>query len=148
MKISAIYACLTLAMPAFAQACDALEEQLNTRDGISAYLKQDTSRELLCAVALIQNGKTSSFCYAMFDYRSPDAHTALVRLEAAFPDCFPTRATSGAGEVVNHPDSFDQKQFCTPEYDLSLSFKDKATLSQTLVFLRLDESASRPNSCE
>ncbi|WP_334067799.1 hypothetical protein [Nereida ignava] len=73
---------------------------------------------------------------------------ALKRLDATLANCFPAREMNGAVDIVNHPDSFDQKQFCAPEYDLSLSLKDKATLSQTLVFLRLDESANVPNSCE
>jgi len=55
---------------------------------------------------------------------------------------------TGAGDIVNHLDSFEQKQFCTPENTLSLSLKDKATINQTLVFLRLDESANLPNFCE
>ncbi|WP_375267510.1 hypothetical protein [Planktotalea sp.] len=69
MKSSATFVFLAMAMPAYAQTCDALDAQLNTRDGVSTYLTQDTSREVIFAVALMQNGKTSSFCYAMYEYR-------------------------------------------------------------------------------
>lgn len=134
-------------LPVFAQDCDALKAQLSTRQGLDTYLHQETGKEVICAIALQTNGQTSTYCYAIFDYRSEQANDAFKQLQSKLSSCFSPLKAQGAGDIVNHPDSFDQKQYCADQNDLSLSLKDKATLNQTLVFLRLDQRGPNEQSC-
>ncbi len=43
--------------------------------------------------------------------------------------------------TVNHPDSYDQITTQISGRDVSLPLKDKGALAQTLVFLRISQSA-------
>ena len=49
------------------------------------------------------------------------------------------RQKESDGEDVNHPDSFDQLPAEFGVHELSLSWKDKGALEQTLIFLRASQ---------
>ena len=139
---------LALALPAQAETCNALQAQLSSRENIKTYLQQETARDVNCAIALMADGQESSYCYAIFDYRTTDARDAFNLLNTNLSNCFTAKSQKGAGGLVNHPDSFDQNQFCAPNAHLSLSLKDKGNLNQTLVFLRLDGTSAPDSACQ
>lgn len=147
LRSSLTLVALVAAQPGHTEICDPLKKQVSTRNGISAFLQQETERDVICAIALMPDGQDSSYCYAIFDYRSPKARDAFERLNTNLSTCFTVQAQDGTGSIVNHPDSFDQHQFCAPGALLSLSLKDKGNLNQTLVFLRLDGAASANGAC-
>ena len=147
-KVALICTTCALALPLQAETCNDLETRLSTRDVVSAYLKQETTKDVLCAIALLPDGQESSYCYAIFPYRDPQAVDAFERLGTTLTDCFVLKAAVGTGDIVNHPDSFDQNAFCAADYELSLSLKDKGNLNQTLIFLRLDGKSASSNACQ
>ena len=150
IKLALSTTILTLAQPGSANECSALSEQLSTPNRISDYLTQETKQDVICAIALMPNGQESSYCYAIFGYRSEKARATLDELKTRLSSCFEPLAIkgAGAGENVNHPDSFDHYQFCNNTNTLSLSLKDKSALAQTLVFLRLDPHAPDKPLCK
>ena len=87
-----------------------------------------------CQKARAAGGNTSHHCAWSFDYRAPAAREFFEGLEAKVQTCLGA-APAGAAAPVNHPDTFDQRTFRTPDLALSLSLKDKASQRRTLVFL-------------
>ncbi len=83
-------------------------------------------------------GVTISYCAVAFDYRADDATAVFDRVATALAACMAEVTDTGAGQVVNHPDSFAQKQFAKGGVEWSLSLKDKGGLEQTLIFLRAE----------
>ena len=48
----------------------------------------------------------------------------------------------GEDQPVNHPDSYDLREWDTPDGTFAISVKDKGGLNRTLVFFRLEPKAS------
>ncbi|MEM9577847.1 MAG: hypothetical protein AAF999_12635 [Pseudomonadota bacterium] len=88
-----------------------------------------------CTRSRTLGGGTSDDCHWSFPYRSEAAYSSFARVSKQLQSC--------SGDVqfeqeprVNHPDSYDQITATIGDTDLSLSLKDKAALSETLIFLR------------
>lgn len=92
-------------------------------------------------------GAEVSHCYSAFAYRDAAALQALAELYADLSACFGARRAQETGALVNHPDSFEQAQFCMNSGSLSLSLKDKAALQETLVFIRSTRAKLDPDQC-
>ena len=59
-------------------------------------------------------------------------------LDQEIRHCFDNAVALPADTAVNHPDSYLLKRYQTGDLVISASLKDKAALSQSLVFLRID----------
>jgi hypothetical protein len=129
-------------MPLAAQAstCAPLEEKLNSISSLQDYLEGVTSKSARCGTTLQQGGAQAIHCYVEFQYRAQQATTDLAHLHSDLSTCFDEQIPIGAGQIVNHPDSFDQIEYCGQSHRYSLSLKDKAGLAQTLIFLSASQS--------
>lgn len=92
-------------------------------------------------------GAEVSHCYSAFAYRDAAALQALAELYADLSACFGARRAQETGALVNHPDSFEQAQFCMNSGSLSLSLKDKAAFQETLIFVRSTHAKLDPDQC-
>ena len=129
------------------EACDALASQLDDLAGVQSYLEDISTEKATCGIALQSGGAKSAHCYVAFEYRADSAAAHFAKIESQLSTCFERISTDGAGQIVNHPDSFDQFRFCTASTTLSLSLKDKANLGQTLIFLRAAQSGDQTTAC-
>lgn len=75
-------------------------------------------------------------CRWAFKYRSQAAESAFERIANDLARCL--GAPAATDEPVNHPDSYQLVQFNGSDGIISVSLKDKASLQQTFVFLRVD----------
>lgn len=152
--VLAACALLLLANMASAQAtksserCTALASRLSDLAGLQSYLEEVTLKPATCGTALQSGAARAAHCYIGFEYRADHAADTMARLSAQLRACFAASKSEGTDPAVNHPDSFDQRQLCTPYAALSLSLKDKAGLGKTLIFLRSAQSMkqTRPPS--
>ncbi|MEM6374950.1 MAG: hypothetical protein AAF686_01840 [Pseudomonadota bacterium] len=87
---------------------------------------------------VICSARPDLVCQWSFDYRSAAANALFGHISADLVACLgPAKALEPG---VNHPDSYQLRQFEAPERLISLSLKDKASLEQSFVFLRVDKS--------
>jgi len=82
-------------------------------------------------------GVSSLHCAQEFAYRSTDAKTAFGNLLEKVSLC--TIAISRDDQLVSHPDSYDLRQFQLGSGTVSVSLKDKASLAETYLFLRVSQ---------
>lgn len=90
-----------------------------------------------CTTSLMLTGGTQVHCGFGFAYRAPAATTAFEGLVNAVMDCLGDAVKVTADLDVNHPDFYDLQTFQLKGREIGVSLKDKATLSQTFVFVRV-----------
>ncbi|MEM8653680.1 MAG: hypothetical protein AAGF36_02965 [Pseudomonadota bacterium] len=88
-----------------------------------------------CTTSLDLSGTRALNCRWPFDYRAKAATETFFVLLDATTQCLNTDGLSDQG--VNHPDSYDLREFTTETAQVSLSIKDKGALQQTFIFLRV-----------
>lgn len=89
-----------------------------------------------CSDARTDDGRIEQYCHWSFGYRAPAARQKFADLDAAILSCLDAAAQPDE-TGVNHPDSFAQRRYRAARADVSLSLKDKAAQSRSLVFLRM-----------
>ena len=99
-------------------------------------LQSDGQNAVTCAPALGQNGTRSLHCAWPFAYRSGQGADAFDAMLVAVADC--AVQIPSTPSKVNHPDSYDLRQFQMGTTTVSVSLKDKSALSQTYLFLRVE----------
>ena len=82
-------------------------------------------------------GALSLHCARAFEYRSTDATMAFDSLLGQVSSC--AAAIDRDDQSVSHPDSYDLHQFQLDTGTVSVSLKDKASLAQTYLFLRVSQ---------
>lgn len=87
-----------------------------------------------CSRSIALGGATSHSCAKGFAYRSEAAHETFAQMLQDVAGC--ATPIMNRAPSVSHPDSYDLRQFETPHMIVSVSLKDKASLSETYVFLR------------
>ncbi len=133
MKLVPIITSLFLTAQA-ALGCDA------DLDPIDHALRSDaplTLERATCQQSLELSGTTKDTCYWTYDYRAPEAEAAFARWSDALLTCFGANHAQLRDQQVNHPDSYTLHRFDAGTAQISLSLKDKAGLSQTLVFIQI-----------
>lgn len=132
-------AALWSALPALAnepEFCDALNVlQIAAADpdaSVTMVFPDAAQAEVPCSSALELGGIRSLSCNWSFPYRAPEAQTAFDTLNAAITACVGDAVAQDA--PVNHPDTYDLLGY---DGGISAALKDKATLGQTLVILRV-----------
>ncbi|WP_135505534.1 hypothetical protein [Roseovarius aestuariivivens] len=108
--------CLCGPVPAVAQDCDDI-----------AHFVRDPAQFDLAACE-------DDVCMWRFGYRDQAAHDRFERLGALLELCLGRELA--LDDSVNHPDSYQLRRFQIDDATVFLSIKDKASLRQTLVFLR------------
>lgn len=132
MKLLAFAVLITTLMTtsAHSASCEALENF--TKTGTPPVISGQTE---ICSSSKQLGGANSIDCYWTFDYRSAKALQTFDALKQALQQCSQAEVEKDKSRV-NHPDSFDQVTVKLSDSLISLSLKDKASLNQTLVFLR------------
>ncbi len=102
--------------------------------GFQAPLPQVPGAEW-CRTARSATGATTLHCAWGFDFRDPKARAMFDGMGQAITECYPNHTEAGPDQTVNHPDSFDLRQFDLDGVAVSLSLKDKGALGKTYVFL-------------
>ena len=92
---------------------------------------------LTCGTSRSIAGATEQHCFATFPYRSDEAGENFTRLSDELQGCLALGESYLEDSPVNHPDSFVQRLFFFGETSVSLSIKDKAANSETLVFVKM-----------
>ena len=82
-------------------------------------------------------GALSLHCAQAFAYRSMGATTAFGNLLEQVSSC--AIAIRSDDQLVSHPDSYDLRQFQLGSGTVSVSLKDKASLAETYLFLRVSQ---------
>ncbi|MEM9044752.1 MAG: hypothetical protein AAGC81_08640 [Pseudomonadota bacterium] len=67
--------------------------------------------------------------------RSPEAESDFKALSLKIEECL-TPSVGIDDQDVNHPDTFTARLYRIGDTEVSISLKDKASLGQTLIFLR------------
>lgn len=89
-----------------------------------------------CASELRLDGTSASVCQWEFPFRAPSASGRFDTLLAEIRSCLGPNSELPEDLQVNHPDSYDLRQFRSGDTVVSLSIKDKSALEKTFVFLR------------
>jgi len=128
---------LNLSTASATDLCAALTNQSADWPKITQNIDQHLDQKSAsCGNATGMDGQVSRHCYWAFDYRSDKAKTAYRSLHKQFIACSRTQGDV-QDEGVNHPDSYTLENFDFGAHNIALSLKDKATLNQTLIFVRL-----------
>ena len=90
-----------------------------------------------CALSQDISGRQQYHCQWEFDYRSQNTYETFNQLIEAMQSCFENQAVARKDQGVNHPDTYDQRQFDLEDVVITVSLKDRAALSRTFVFLRV-----------
>lgn len=131
--IARILSVLILALTgtqALAGSCDVLEDF--ALHGVLPELEQKRPE---CSMSQVLGGGQSQDCFWRFDFRSSTAQTHFAHLSEQLRKCAKGQVTAN-DKSVNHPDSFDQISGVLNGVELSLSLKDKGSLTLTLIVLR------------
>lgn len=91
----------------------------------------------ICATYLASAGTTGTSCHWRFSFRDVAANTLSDDLWRQLTSCR-RGASPDAEQPVNHPDSYDLREWRTAEGTYAISVKDKGALGLTLVFLRFE----------
>ena len=95
----------------------------------------------ICTTSRMLGSAHSVDCRWSYPYRDVLALHAFEDLLAMVTQCTDEEIVEDEAQV-NHPDSYDLRQFRLGESVVSLSLKDKGALGQSLVFLRASQPAS------
>lgn len=90
-----------------------------------------------CTRSIVLSGGTQVHCGWAFPYRAPEAAAAFERLASEVAACLGGDASVTPDPDVNHPDFYDLQTFQLKGLEIGVSLKDKASLSNTYVFLRI-----------
>ena len=90
-----------------------------------------------CALRQSLAGPKSYVCAWAFPYRAAEAHGTFETFNRSLQDCFGDPAPSGRDHRVNHPDSYDLRQYRSGRVEVAVSIKDKSALQKTYLFLRV-----------
>ena len=96
-----------------------------------------TGQTTTCMRSLILGGGAQLHCGWAFSYRADEASRAFDDLVSTVAECLGDEARITADLDVNHPDYYDLQTFSLDGREIGVSLKDKATLSETYVFLRI-----------
>lgn len=118
--------------------CDRLVTLAETDETKSATFDRlsDVDSSVSCARAVGLNGARSLHCAWPFAYRSVQGTSAFDAMLAAVGDCAVSIPTEPSR--VNHPDSYELRQFRLGGATVSVSLKDKSALARTYLFLRIE----------
>lgn len=92
-----------------------------------------------CSRALMLSGQTQVQCSWPFEYRTEAATAAFDRILVEVDACLGADAQQSADQDVNHPDFYDLRLFQRGAQEVAVSLKDKATLQQTYVTVRVTQ---------
>lgn len=140
MGVIAFVGLAAMANPALARPiCTTLADlDVPNEDIDQGFALPDTSAHAAgCVVSLNLDGGRSLHCIWRFDYRAADAKKAFEILVAKVAAC--GDAAEQLDQGVNHPDSYDLRQFTLQDRGFAVSLKDKGALQQTLVFLTVKD---------
>lgn len=104
--------------------CDAIENQSPIEGATS------------CREVAEVGGNSSYQCWWAFDFRAQDAATFFQNGSDEIATCL-AGAQITLDQPVNHPDSYILHEFTAEGRNAAISYKDKATLQQSFVFLRI-----------
>jgi hypothetical protein len=90
-----------------------------------------------CAFSVDLSGSKSANCNWAFPYRSDEAKSEFFRMLSVLSTCSDPVFGIETDQNVNHPDTYDLRLLHVNGGEVGLSLKDKVTLQQTYVFLRL-----------
>jgi len=125
----------------FCARLDSLMDATSDTSAVAMFDLGAGSAELAnCTHSLELGGALSLHCARAFDYRSPDAATAFDGLLQQVSAC--AVAFDRDDQAVSHPDSYDLRQFQMGSGIISVSLKDKGSLNQTYLFLRVSQASA------
>jgi hypothetical protein len=138
-------ACVFALMAGAAQAqfCDDLTA-LAAQADMAATLELPSTvppQTATCSTSLGLSGVRNVSCYWSYGYRTPEAIDTFEAVTAALSACLGQNAVMATDQSVNHPDAYDLRLFRLDGAEFAVSLKDKGALQQTLVFLRVPQSA-------
>ena len=108
----------------------------STVNRVEAYATSGTPPEnAVCSTYLTTGAKTGVSCHWPFPLRDPAANEFAAQLWQEITTCRAGTAL-GPDAQVNHPDSYDLREWSGPLGIHALSVKDKGGLGQTFVFFR------------
>lgn len=119
--------------------CDQLQSlMVQAGDGVttSFHLSSRTLAQVDCAPSRGLGGTVSLHCAWPFKYRSMQSLDAFESLLGQVAACANPIAADTSS--VNHPNSYDLRQFSSGVGVISVPLKDKGALNQTYVFLRVE----------
>lgn len=122
VRIASLLACLFVATPSLAEDCA----------WISKFVRGEHAPDVAACDGPV--------CQWRFEYRNGAAQGLFDLYAKTLETCLGPQPEADLG--VNHPDSYDLKQFHTEEGTVFISKKDKAALQQTLVFLRVERATN------
>lgn len=124
--------------------CDRLDQAMAVAKGedVQAETVTDALMTLgpspaACGFSLDLSGAKSANCNWAFAYRSDDAKSEFDALLAGLSACADPAFAIETDQPVNHPDFYDLRVFRIAGGEVGLSLKDKVSLDQTFMFLRL-----------
>ena len=138
-----IAACPVMVAADTAQFCSGLASVLADGSGNGDALRRAapdlTETPAVCGQSMGVGGAMSTHCRWAFAYRDPRAAAAYRALVTDLAHCVgPEQVTADAEDkAVNHPDTYDLRLMAITGGTAGISFKDKAALQRTLVFLRI-----------
>lgn len=94
-----------------------------------------------CSTFLSEAALTGVSCYWEFPFRDDKATLLAKSLWSIVQQCHPG-VEKGPDQLVNHPDSYDLRNWISGNKIFHVSVKDKGQLERTLVFLRLEKTGS------
>ena len=136
--------CALITGAAQAQFCDDLTGLAAQADTAATLDLPSTvpSQTATCSTSPGLSGVRNVHCHWTYDYRTPEAIDAFEAVTAALSVCLGQNAVMATDQSVNHPDAYDLRLFRLDDAEFAVSLKDKGALQQTLVFLRVPQSAS------
>lgn len=90
-----------------------------------------------CRTSVLQGGAVQNTCYWSYGYRDAAALDHVKQIDQQIQACLGADTLLPPDDLVNHPDSFDLHQYEADGQRVAVSLKDKAGLSQSLVFFSL-----------
>ncbi|MEP4194867.1 MAG: hypothetical protein ABJL99_04440 [Aliishimia sp.] len=137
-RCAAFFAILTLlGAAANAQALCNTIDTLHPNSNDVQMSMPGSGEVVTCTRSLMLSGGAQIHCGWAFAYRSPAATQAFETLVSTVAECLGDGAAITADLDVNHPDFYDLQTFQLGDQEVGVSLKDKASLSETYVFLRV-----------
>lgn len=90
-----------------------------------------------CALSLAPSGARAYHCAWRFALRDPAASDRFEAIVRDLRRCFGAQAVVTIDDSVNHPDTYDLRQFRLERVTVAVSIKDKGALESTYVFIRV-----------
>lgn len=88
-----------------------------------------------CQTALSMTGAKTLHCAWGFDYRADAALSTFQSFDTDLSACFADFGSVTTDQSVNHPDTYDLRQYQTGDVVVSISLKDKGAMQRTFVFV-------------